>query len=144
MAQSIKVQVLMTYNSSSTPGISTIIAAALAISNSQTANDLLQHLERILLDGFVKRRVKIHNYAADGTGTERSVQKLITALAPAFQEVKIKHPCEGRPDVVLKIPLFGPHRHPIVMIQDSKHGAKTYRNNAFSGARLMILGNFTV
>lgn len=30
------------------------------------------------------------------------------------------------------------------MIQDSKHGAKTFRNNAFSGARLLVLGNYTV
>ena len=30
---------------------------------------------------------------------------------------------------------------PIVMIQDSKHMAKTLRNNLFSGARALVLGN---
>ena len=30
---------------------------------------------------------------------------------------------------------------PIVMIQDSKHAAKTLRNNLFSGARALVLGN---
>lgn len=29
------------------------------------------------------------------------------------------------------------------MIQDSQHGAKTYHNNGFSGAHLLVLGNFT-
>jgi len=29
------------------------------------------------------------------------------------------------------------------MIQDSKHGLRTFRNNLFSGARLLTLGNFT-
>lgn len=126
------------------PGVATIIAASMAISSSQNANDLLGYLERILLEGFVKRNIRITSYAADGTGTERSVQKLLTNLAPATKEYIIKHPGKGRPDITLKIPLFGPNRQPIVMIQDSKHAAKTYRNNAFSGARLLILGNYVV
>ncbi|EEB92292.1 hypothetical protein MPER_09224 [Moniliophthora perniciosa FA553] len=29
------------------------------------------------------------------------------------------------------------------MVQDSKHALKTFRNNLFSGARLLVLGNFT-
>ena len=32
---------------------------------------------------------------------------------------------------------------PIVMIQDPKHLLKTFRNNLFSGARLLVLGNYT-
>lgn len=92
----------------------------------------------------MKRKVKIHNYAADGTSTERSVQKQLAAMAPAFKEYTIRHPGNGRPDIILKIPLFGPAHQAIVMIQDSKHAAKTYRNNAFSGARLLVLGNYVV
>ncbi|KAI0736593.1 hypothetical protein C8Q72DRAFT_800613 [Fomitopsis betulina] len=30
------------------------------------------------------------------------------------------------------------------MIQDNKHGLKTARNNLFSGARLLVAGNYTM
>lgn len=126
------------------PGVPTIVVAGLAISNSLDAQALLALLEHVLLRGFLDRKVKIHNYAADGTGTERSVQKLLTAMAANFRDFSIKHPGDGRPAIILKIPLFGDDRCPIVMIQDSKHGAKTFRNNAFLGARLLVLGNYTV
>jgi hypothetical protein len=69
---------------------------------------------------------------------------MFTAMASGYKLVAIKHPQNGRPDIILKIPLFGKHRTPVAMIQDSKHGGKTYRNNAFSGARLLVLGNYVV
>ena len=39
----------------------------------------------------------------------------------------------------IRIPMY--RLSPIVMIQDSKHAAKTMRNNLFSGARALVLGN---
>ncbi|TFK78630.1 hypothetical protein K466DRAFT_507008, partial [Polyporus arcularius HHB13444] len=36
------------------------------------------------------------------------------------------------------------HGRPIVMIQDAKHALKTYRNNMFSGARYLVIGNDAV
>ena len=33
------------------------------------------------------------------------------------------------------------HKQPIAMIQDSKHALKTFCNNLFSGARLLVFGN---
>jgi hypothetical protein len=116
------------------PGIPTIVVAGLAILNNLTAHDLLEYHVRILLRGFLNRKVKVHNYAADGTGTERGVQKLFTALASDYKHITIKHPWNGQPNITLKIPLFGEDNVPIVMLQDSKHGAKTYRNNAFTSA----------
>ena len=120
------------------------MVTGLAIPNNLTADDLLTYHVRILLQGLLDRKVKVCSYAADGTGIERGVQKLFTALASDFKLVTIKHLGKGRLDITLKIPLFGKDRHPVAMIQDSKHGGKTYRNNVFSGARLLILGNYVV
>jgi hypothetical protein len=43
---------------------------------------------------------------------------------------------------IVTVPLYS--SHPLVMIQDSKHALKTLRNNAFSGAWLLVLGSYTV
>lgn len=47
----------------------------------------------------------------------------------------------GIPPLSVVIPMY--HGHAIVIIQDAKHGLKTFRNNLFSGARLLVLGNYT-
>lgn len=40
--------------------------------------------------------------------------------------------------------VYGVYRgQTLCMVQDSKHALKTVRNNLFSGARLLVLGNFT-
>ena len=40
------------------------------------------------------------------------------------------------------IPMF--KGQPVVMVQDAKHAAKTARNNATTGAKLLTLRNYTV
>jgi hypothetical protein len=85
--------------------VPTIVVAALGIPDSLTATDLLGYLEHILLRGFLDRKVQVCSYAADGTGTERNVQKLFTTLALDYKVVTIKHPQKGRPDIISKIPL---------------------------------------
>ena len=42
--------------------------------------------------------------------------------------------------IKLSIPLF--HDYPSVIVQDSKHGLKTGRNQLFTGARMLVIGNF--
>ena len=56
---------------------------------------------------------------------------------------QIKHPGDGCEDVFIKIPFFGTHSFlsPIANLQDSKHLLKTFRNNLFSGARLLTFPN---
>jgi len=120
------------------------VVAGLAIPNKLSAKDLLEYHVTVLLRGFIDRNIKVYSYAADGTGTERSVQKLFAAMASDYKLITIKHPGKNGQCIVLKIPLFGARRIPTAMIQDSKHGGKTYRNNAFSGARLLVLGNYVV
>lgn len=129
------------------PGIPTIVAAALAIPNNLDANKLLEYLKVLLrLNGLLQRKIMVITYAADGTGVERSVQQLLTLTATSFHDFIIKHPGAGRPNlnITLRIPLFSKQLQPIAMIQDAKHGSKTFRNNAYSGARLLMLGNYPV
>ncbi|PSS18269.1 hypothetical protein PHLCEN_2v3207 [Hermanssonia centrifuga] len=53
----------------------------------------------------------------------------------------IKHPVPqaGFDNLIIKVARVNGQL--LVMIQDSKHAAKTYRNNLFSGARALVLGN---
>lgn len=44
-------------------------------------------------------------------------------------------------DTKLVIPVI--NGQPVCMLQDSKHALKTMRNNLFSGARLLVFGNYT-
>lgn len=125
------------------PGVPTIVVAAMAIPNTLDAEQLLVYLQT-LLNRFLDRKLKIVAYAADGSSLERSLQHLLEASAEKFNVIVIKHPEDGKPDIKISIPLFGNQEQPIAMIQDSQHGAKTFRNNAFSGARLLVTGNYPI
>jgi hypothetical protein len=125
------------------PGIPTIIAAAKPISNSLTAERLVEYSFE-LLEGFLANGLQIVACAADGSTVERSIQNLLTAKAKKRRVTHFKHPGNGS-TITMEIPLFGENSDkPVVMIQDSQHGCKTARNTAFSGARMLVLGNYTV
>ncbi|KAJ7827971.1 hypothetical protein B0H14DRAFT_3719732 [Mycena olivaceomarginata] len=104
------------------PGVTPIIVAALPIANDLKADVLLKYLIQVI-DGLIDHNINVISYACDGTQTERSDPH-----------------GKGPP---LRI-LIAVHRnHSICMIQDSKHALKTFRNNLFSGARLLVLGSYT-
>ncbi|KAF7424768.1 hypothetical protein PC9H_010079 [Pleurotus ostreatus] len=121
-----------------TPGI---VFACLGIPTDLSADDLYLYLKKIL-DGLVENEIQVVSYACDGTEVERAVQhKLITeckdsnaAISYTIQNDNIADP------VTVTIPIY--QGQPIVMVQDSKHSLKTFRNNLFSGARLLTLGNY--
>ncbi|KAI0038584.1 hypothetical protein FA95DRAFT_1505344 [Auriscalpium vulgare] len=123
------------------PGVSTMVLAALAISETEDASSLFGYLKTIL-KGLLSHGINVVSYAADGTSTERLVQRALSDWAVDYNDYQILHP-RGRAPLNLHIPLVGAQRQPIALIQDSNHGRKTYRNNAFSGARILTLGNFT-
>ncbi|KAJ6587364.1 hypothetical protein B0H10DRAFT_2234035 [Mycena sp. CBHHK59/15] len=102
------------------PAITPLVIAAMPIPNDIKAEELLVPLEKIL-NGLLTRKIRVVSYACDGTEVER--------------------PIPDAPDLALVIGVF--HGFPIVMIQDSKHALKTFRNNLFTGARLLTFGNFT-
>ncbi|KAF8328951.1 hypothetical protein F5887DRAFT_1287968 [Amanita rubescens] len=120
------------------PGISPIIVAALPISDDMNAPSLFTLLETIL-DGLLMHRIQVVSYACDGTEVERSVQKLLVARASRTQDYHIPNPIADSPDIKVRIPFI--QDQPICAVQDSKHALKTYRNNLFSGARLLVFGN---
>lgn len=87
-------------------------------------------------------------YCVDGSSTERKIEDLLDNTAPKHLLYTIKHPgaSQGWTDLKLSIPCYGQNgkEHPVVLLQDSQHGKKTYRNNLHSGARLLTIGNEVV
>ncbi|KAJ3833288.1 hypothetical protein F5878DRAFT_700127 [Lentinula raphanica] len=121
------------------PDLPPFVIAALPILDSMSVANLLKLHNQIIL-GLLQRGVKVISYACDGTENERGVQQAFFSIADSVIERVIPDPHPGRPSLVIRIPVV--HNCPIVMIQDSKHALKTFRNNLFSGARLLVLGNF--
>ncbi|KAH7867803.1 uncharacterized protein C8R40DRAFT_1221609 [Lentinula edodes] len=115
------------------------IIAAIPIPESMSVAKLFE-LHKTVLFGLLDHQVKIISYACDGTENERNVQQSFIDIAETVIEETIPDPHPGQPPLVVRIPVF--RGQPIVLIQDSKHALKTFRNNLFSGARLLVLGNF--
>ncbi|KAH7918146.1 hypothetical protein BV22DRAFT_1108436 [Leucogyrophana mollusca] len=120
------------------PKIPPILLAAVARSSKDTAEELSRmHFELTEL----MHRAGLHaiSLPSDGTETERSAQCIIAASAHEVFIYGIPNKVSGC-TVELTLPLF--HSRPSILVQDSKHGAKTARNQLFTGARLLALGNF--
>ncbi|KAJ7661512.1 hypothetical protein DFH06DRAFT_1089007 [Mycena polygramma] len=122
------------------PGLTPLVVAAMPIPNDMKAEQLLVPLEKILF-GLLERNIRVVSYACDGTEVERSVQRMLVAKAERTITHTIPSPIPGAPDFIIVIGFF--HGVPVIMIQDSKHGLKTFRNNLFTGARMLTFGNFT-
>ncbi|TFY78121.1 hypothetical protein EWM64_g5890 [Hericium alpestre] len=118
--------------------VTPIIVAAIPV-NSLSAELLLSYLEQIVY-GLLDENIQVVSYACDGTEVERSLQCLFTAQATDCITYHFEDSRVGYPPLEFIIPVF--RGQPIVMIQDSKHALKTFCNNLFSGARLLVLGNF--
>lgn len=82
------------------------------------------------------------SFAADGTETERALQRIIIKSAPNMFYYSIP---SDTPGCTLEFSISLYHgQHPGIDVQDSKHAAKTARNQLLSGARLLVLGSFTM
>ena len=121
-------------------GIPTIVVAAEAIPNNLSADTLYFKSKRVI-EGLQTHGVNVVSYASDGAAVERAVQDLLVSRAKTVLTIKVPDPEEQHH--AIQIPLSGPNGSPVVMVQDSKHALKTLRNNLFSGARLLVLGNQT-
>ena len=121
-------------------GSPTIIVAAEAIADNLPAKELYLKSKRVI-EGLQSHGVNIISYSSDGAAVERAVQDLFISEAKTALSIQVPDPEEG--GHTIKIPLFGPAGSPVIMVQDSKHALKTFRNNLFSGARLLVLGNHT-
>lgn len=114
-----------------------MIIAAEGIPNNLTAEELYVKSNNVII-GLKSHGINVVSYSCDGTEVERSVQNLLVARATNWVTHVIQDPEENHRHEI-QIPLY--RLTPIVMIQDSKHAAKTLRNNLFSGARALVLGN---
>jgi len=97
------------------PGIPPLIFAAKAIPNSLTTQELLP-LSLNLIEGLLRKNIKVVSYACDGTETKRSVQKLIKQKASFRHTYRIKHQIPGCDDINITIAMINSQL--VVMIQD--------------------------
>lgn len=122
-------------------GVAPLLVTVLPISDSETHATLLQHLKN-LLHGLIKENVQVVSYSCDGTELERKVQREIVNEAADHLQYTIKSPQKGLPDTTITIPIID--GQPVSLLQDLKHALKTLRNNLFSGARLLTIGNYNM
>ncbi|TEB28566.1 hypothetical protein FA13DRAFT_1587449, partial [Coprinellus micaceus] len=123
------------------PKIPPVIVAAQAIPDNFDAQTLAD-LSLKVIRGLISRKVNLVSYSCDGLDVERSSQRILISKAERVEKFKIPSPApdEGIEATEVIIPVFdGQH---VAIGQDSKHGLKTFRNNLYSGARLLTLGNF--
>ncbi|PSR85651.1 hypothetical protein PHLCEN_2v5380 [Hermanssonia centrifuga] len=120
-------------------GVAPIMVAGIPITEKLDVLQL-EPLSSQVLHGLLDRDVHVVSCSCDGTETERSVQHTLVENAESQHVFKVPSPLEGHVyELTIRIPII--HNHPVVMVQDSLHARKTFRNNLFSGARLLALGN---
>jgi hypothetical protein len=100
------------------------------------ASELLAMLWTIM-QGLHDQGINICSYAVDGSSVERSVQRELLTRATRTQIYKFVRPVAGKAHTTFEIPLHFYGQRAICNIQDPSHGRKTFRNNAFSGARCL-------
>lgn len=98
-------------------------------------------MHRELTDALHGAGIHACSLSSDGTETERKLQSLIAKSAHSTLDYRIAN---GTPsyEIELKIPVY--HGIPAVIVQDSKHALKTSRNQIFTGARMLAMGNFPI
>ncbi|KAJ7194070.1 hypothetical protein GGX14DRAFT_587166 [Mycena pura] len=120
------------------PNAMPIIVAAVPIRESLKVPELVKMHEQILY-GLLDEDINVVSYSSDGTDTERSVQHDFEDNKASDYIKKTIHIGEGL--IVVRVGIY--RGKPIIIMQDSKHALKTMRNNLFSGARVLVLGNHT-
>lgn len=118
------------------PGIPPFILAILTIGKS-TAQDRADSTSRVLVL-LAKYDLRPCSFAADGAAVERGAQRIITDNAPDFMRLTISNSIPTL-TLHLKSPII--NGVPMTMTQDSKHAAKTARNQTMTGARILTTGD---
>ncbi|KAJ7205209.1 hypothetical protein GGX14DRAFT_368089 [Mycena pura] len=120
------------------PKMSPSVLAAIPITDKMSV-PALRELHNKIINGLLELEIPVASYSCDGTETERGLQHQFAADAPNHHTLSVPEVLGGA-ERTIHIPIVG--GRPIVMVQDSKHALKTYRNNLFSGARLLTLGSY--
>ena len=126
------------------PHIPPLILAVVPLASSTDAA-MLANFEQQLLDILLgsDSTLCIVSLGSDGSVLERDARQALVreGFAESISYV-IPHP-DAAQSQPIRIPLMRMYGRWITAIQDPKHGRKTFRNNLFSGARLLVLGNHT-
>ncbi|KIJ10894.1 hypothetical protein PAXINDRAFT_157495 [Paxillus involutus ATCC 200175] len=94
-----------------------------------------------IIGGLRAHNIMVVSSASDGTEVERASQRIMEESAETTNIYEVESPGDGMAAIKIKVPIT--YGQALSHMQDSKHGLKTYRNNLFSGARLLTLGNYT-
>lgn len=119
-------------------GVAPILVHAAPIGESNDT-DVLAKLSEDIIRGLISSGIKVSSYSCDGTESERKVERILCQRADEHITYTIPSPYGKEYEITITIAIFA--GCPVVMLQDSKHGLKTFRNNLFAGARLLVLGN---
>ncbi|KAJ7092781.1 hypothetical protein B0H15DRAFT_1020862 [Mycena belliarum] len=122
------------------PRVPPLILAIMPI-ESKVKGPQLAEWQIALMKGLISRGFRITSSGSDGASVERDCHRRLAA-ASKLLEFRIKHPDPDYPDIIVE--LWELDGNVWVIFQDAKHGRKTFRNNAASGARGIVLGNFLV
>ena len=127
------------------PQVPPLILAVMPLASSTDAATLAameQRLLQVLL--LSENPLCIVSLGSNGSILEREARRAL--VRNGFAEhiaYSIPHPEDSQLDDI-HIPILRVCGQHIAIIQDPKHCRKTGRNNLFSGARLLVLGNYTV
>jgi hypothetical protein len=119
-------------------GTPPLILAARAIPSTLDAEQLYLYT-KVVLTGLHEQNIHVVSYGSDGAATERAVQHRLQAES-TIPPYEVFHP-DGSGERI-KVPICSVEGRAFVAVQDSKHALKTLRNNLFSGANCLVLGNF--
>ncbi|KAJ7176665.1 hypothetical protein C8R46DRAFT_889360 [Mycena filopes] len=117
------------------------LALAIMAIESKVKGPQLAEWQLRLMKGLIAHGFRITASGGDGAAVERDCQRRLAAASKA-REFRIKHPDPDYPDVIVE--LWELDGNVWVIFQDAKHGRKTFRNNAASGARGLVLANFVI
>src|SRR5258708_1528261 len=124
------------------PGVPPLALAAEAISPGKMDAEQLAKKVQELIDRLACHGITIISYSCDGIEVEQKIQGILTKSATSIKTWMFTHPAANHEPLVISAPVY--NGSPVVMMQDTKHLKKTLRNNVFSGAWALVLGNYVV
>ncbi|THU93771.1 hypothetical protein K435DRAFT_669626 [Dendrothele bispora CBS 962.96] len=121
------------------PGVPTLPLAILPIDAKYKAPQLSEYQIQ-LFRGLLSHSFTVISTSADGAAVERDCQRRTAATLSSEVHYLIHHPKDSKQ--VFRITYFCQGEKYWVNIQDSLHLRKTARNNLYTGARSLILGDY--
>ncbi|KAJ7201855.1 hypothetical protein GGX14DRAFT_571116 [Mycena pura] len=124
------------------PGIPPLAFAILPIGLKITASELTKYQLRVMF-GLAERKFRFISNVADGAAVELNCQEQVAKAGRSIPH-KIDPPSEYPNAEAINVPLYAFQENIYINTQDAPHARKTARNNIFSGARGLVLGDFVV